>query len=162
MPPREPAASRKTLQLGRWLDRSVGPVLILLVLGLWIETRRGGQVSPPPAMPEKLIAEQERGLYLTAGGKYTDADIAANGRRTASEAFRGFQARHDFNPQPGDRLCPVTRTKAHPECVWIIDGREYEFCCPPCVDEFLRRAKENPDEILDPDAYIATGKDSAI
>jgi hypothetical protein len=105
-------------------------------------------------MPAKVVDDEERELYLTPGGIYTAADIAANGNVTASEKFRGFRAKHDHNPQPGDRLCPITRTKANPDCAWIIAGQTYEFCCPPCIDEFVRLAKESPDAIAPPEAYV--------
>ena len=34
------------------------------------------------------------------------------------------------------------------------DGKTYEFCCPPCVDEFVRMAKETPDQIKAPEMYV--------
>lgn len=105
-------------------------------------------------MPDKIADDEERQLYLTPGGLYTDADIVANGRRTASERFRAFKSSHDMHPQPGDNICPITLTKANPDCTWIIGGKTYEFCCPPCVDEFLQLAKENPAAIGDPATYV--------
>lgn len=105
-------------------------------------------------MPAKILDEQERDLYLTAGGRYTEADIEANRRLTASQKFRGFVAKHDRNPQRGDRICPITQTKANRDCTWIVAGREYAFCCPPCVDEFVRLAKESPEEIQPPERYV--------
>jgi YHS domain-containing protein len=104
-------------------------------------------------MPDKVADAEERTLYLTPGGKYTAADIAANGNRTASEKFKGVKAEHDLKPKPGDKVCPVTMTKANPKFSWVIGGKTYEFCCPPCVDEFVSLAKENPDELKEPDAY---------
>lgn len=95
--------------------------------------------SPPRSFP--IVSARERELYLSPGGLYTAADIEANGRQVPSQKFRGFKAAHDFNPKPGDRLCPVTRTKAHPDCAWIIAGQTHHFCCPPCIDEFLAEAK---------------------
>ena len=59
----------------------------------------------------------------------------------------------DLAPRPGDRICPVTRTKADPRCTWVVNGKEYQFCCPPCVDEFVRAARERPEEIQEPEAY---------
>ena len=81
------------------------------------------------------------------------ADIAANGQATASQRYAGFQAKHDTNPQPGDLLCPITGTKANPRCSWVINGAEYFFCCPPCIDEFVRLAKQgqslpSPDRLV--------------
>jgi hypothetical protein len=99
-------------------------------------------------------AEEERRLYLTAMGKYTEADIKANGAETASRKFKEFQAAHDPKPRPGDRICPVTRTKASPACSWSIDSQGYTFCCPPCVEEFVRTARERPEEVRGAGDYV--------
>ena len=104
-------------------------------------------------MPKGVSNEEERKLFLTAGGLYTAADIKANGGVTGSEKFRGFQPAHDLKPKSGDKLCPVTLTKANPACAWVIGGKTYEFCCPPCVEEFLTLAKETPKEVKEPEAY---------
>lgn len=109
---------------------------------------------PVPEMPQKIVDDAERELYLVPGGKYTRADILANGEQTASERYRGFQARHDVNPQPGDMLCPVTRTKANPDCTWIINGNAYRFCCPPCIDELVQLAKRQPEQLRPPEEFI--------
>lgn len=105
-------------------------------------------------MPASLPADEERQLYLTPGGKYTEADIKANGSVTASEKFKGIISKHDAKPKPGDRLCPISMTKANPEFTWVIDGQPYQFCCPPCVDEFVKSAKEQPESLMPPDTYI--------
>jgi YHS domain-containing protein len=105
-------------------------------------------------MPASLPAAEEQALYLTPGGKYTEADIAANGKVTASQKFRGVISSHDMKPKQGDRICPVTMTKANPKFTWVIDGKPYQFCCPPCVDEFVKLAKEQPEEVKVPDTYI--------
>jgi hypothetical protein len=105
-------------------------------------------------MPQGVSAEAEGKLYLTPGGVYTEADIKANGNMTASQKFKGFRAKHDMRPKPGDKICPVTFTKANPECTWTVGGKKYEFCCPPCVDEFVTWAKEEPDQIKEPEAYV--------
>jgi len=105
-------------------------------------------------MPGSLPADEERKLYLTAGGKYTEADIKANGSMTASQKFKGIKSSHDAKPQPGDRICPISMTKANPEFTWIIDGKPYQFCCPPCVDEYVRLAKERPEELQAPDTFV--------
>ena len=110
--------------------------------------------SHDEGMPAKVAAEEERKLYLTPGGKYTEADIKANGNVTASEKFKGFKATHDLRPKPGEKICPVTLTKANPKCTWIVGGKNYEFCCPPCVDEFVKTAKEQPAEIKEPEDYV--------
>jgi hypothetical protein len=105
-------------------------------------------------MPAKVADEEERQLYLTPGGKYTEADILANGNTTASIKFEGMMSSHDMSPQPGDKICPVTMTKANPQFTWIVGGKPYEFCCPPCVDEFVKMAKTSPDDVLPPGDYV--------
>jgi hypothetical protein len=105
-------------------------------------------------MPAKVADEEERQLYLTPGGKYTEADIRANGSVTASEKFKGQMSAHDMRPKPGDKICPVTRTKANPKFFWVVGGKSYEFCCPPCVDEFVKTAKEQPDQVKEPSVYV--------
>ncbi|CAN5468323.1 hypothetical protein BH11PLA2_BH11PLA2_20970 [soil metagenome] len=104
-------------------------------------------------MPSKVPDAEEQKLYLTAGGKYTDADIKANGGVTASAKFKGLKAEHDLKPKAGDLICPITLTKANPKFSWVIDGKTYQFCCPPCVDEFVSLAKEKPNEIKPPEFY---------
>lgn len=105
-------------------------------------------------MPAKVADEAERQLYLTPGGLYTQADIEANGNVTVSQKFATFQASHDLNPKVGDKICPVTLTKANPKCSWIVGGKSYEFCCPPCVDEFVKLAKSKPEEVKEPEQYV--------
>ena len=68
--------------------------------------------------------------------------------------FKGFKPEHDAKPKPGERICPISRSKANPKCSWMIGGAEYLFCCPPCVDEFVKKAKERPDEVKPPESYI--------
>jgi YHS domain-containing protein len=104
-------------------------------------------------MPSKVADDDERKLYLTPGGKYTEADIRANGGVVASVKFKGLKAEHDLKPKAGEKICPVTLTKANPKFSWVIGGKTYEFCCPPCVDEFVALAKEKPDEIKEPEFY---------
>ena len=107
-------------------------------------------------MPDKVNAEEEVVLYLSPGGAYTEADIKANGGVTASQKFKGVMSSHDMNPKPGDKICPVTLTKANSKFTWIVGGKPYEFCCPPCVDEFLKTAKQNPTALKNPDEYVKT------
>jgi hypothetical protein len=105
-------------------------------------------------MPGKVADREEQELYLTPGGLYTQADIEANGSITASQKFDGLKSSHDLEPKAGDRICPITLTKANPQFSWIVDGKSYEFCCPPCVDEFVRTAKVSPDSIKEPTEYV--------
>jgi hypothetical protein len=140
------------------LPKAILLAIALLFVGLvghrvW----RSAHLSPPRTeaeMPASLAEIEQREVHLSPGGKYTEADIEANGRTVPSHKYRGFQARHDYHPQPGDRLCPVTRTKADPRCTWSVGGQLYQFCCPPCIDEFVRLAKEHPDRVLPPEDYV--------
>jgi YHS domain-containing protein len=116
-------------------------------------TTRAETHDEMPAL-RKVVNEEERKLYLTPGGIYTQADIEANGNVTASEKFAGIPASHDAKPQPGDKLCPISLTKANAKFTWVIGGRSYEFCCPPCVDEFVTMAKERPQEVRAPADYV--------
>jgi YHS domain-containing protein len=105
-------------------------------------------------MPAGVDADEERALYLTPGGIYTEADIKANGSVTAGDKYKGKMAKHDMKPKAGDKVCPITMTKANPKFTWIIGGKTYEFCCPPCIDEYVLLAKTSPKEVLDPGEYI--------
>lgn len=135
------------------------PLTVLLILGLWAYTRFGPDPrADRPAMPAKVTDAEERELYLTPGGCYTTADIEANGRRTASEAYPNFRARHDASPRPGEAVCPVTGTKADSRCGWVVGGRRYLFCCPPCVDEFVHLAKTDPARVRPPEGYVAPSR----
>jgi YHS domain-containing protein len=106
------------------------------------------------AMPASLADEDAKKLFLMPAGKYTQADIAANGNQTGNQKFRGFVPTHDLKPKVGDKICPITLTKANSKCSWIVDGKTYEFCCPPCVEEFVKLAKEQPAEVKDPADYV--------
>jgi hypothetical protein len=106
------------------------------------------------AMPAGVSGDDEKKLYLTPGGRYTADDIKANGGKPASEKFKGVRAVHDMKPKPGDKVCPITMTKANPKFGWVVGGKTYEFCCPPCIDEFLQQAKDKPDEIQEPEFYV--------
>jgi hypothetical protein len=106
------------------------------------------------AAPPRAVSKEEKALFLTPGGIYTAEDIKANGTLTASQKFARFKPAHDRNPKPGDKICPITRTLANPACTWIVGGKTYTFCCPPCVSDFLKLAKEEPDKIKEPGEYV--------
>ncbi|MCE9562407.1 MAG: hypothetical protein K8U57_10170 [Planctomycetes bacterium] len=150
-------ASRFAGRLPKELDGGrielVVPAMTLVGERHWFAVKSEGEWHRNP-MPEKVTAEEERKLYLTPGGKYTEADIKANGGVAASEKFKGLKAGHDAKPKPGDRICPISRTKADPKFTWVIGGQESQFCCPPCVDEFVKKAKERPDEVMPPESYV--------
>ena len=109
-------------------------------------------LSPDAAATERAIAA-ESARYTTPGGKYCAADIEANGRLPASQKYRGERPAHNHEPAAGDRVCPVSRLRADPRFVWIVGRGQYQFCCPPCIDEFVMEAKERPDEVREPDFY---------
>jgi hypothetical protein len=140
------------------LRKAVAPLLALCFAALVVHRIWQSSAVDRDTMMDNMTqlgGEAERALYLVPAGRYTKADISANGPQLPSQHYQGFQARHDFQPKPGDALCPISRTKANPRCTWIIDGETYQFCCPPCIDELVRLAKEHPSELRPPSAYIA-------
>jgi hypothetical protein len=115
-----------------------------------LEAQGGGHGSNAVAM----APQEERTLYLTPGGKYTQEDIDRNGATVPSVKFKGVLTEHDDNPKVGDRICPISKTKANEEFAWVIGGETYTFCCPPCIDEYVTKAKERPDELKPADSFI--------
>ena len=109
---------------------------------------------PAGEMPAKKGTDEERSLFLTPGGAYTAADIAANGATVPTVKYKGVRAQHDDNPKPGDKICPISKTKANPKFTWVVGGKTYEFCCIPCIEEFVVLAKEKPGDIKDPKDYV--------
>ena len=105
-------------------------------------------------MPAGVSSEEARKLYLTPGGKYTEADIKANGNTIPSVKFKGIKSDHNAKPRSGDKICPISMTKANPKFTWVVGGKVYEFCCLPCIDEFVQTAKDKPDQIKDPSDYV--------
>ncbi len=105
-------------------------------------------------MPAKKGTDEEQSLFLTPGGLYTAADIAANGATVPGVKYKGVRASHDDNPKPGERICPVSKTKANPKFTWVVGGKTYEFCCVPCIEEFVALAKEKPGEVKYPKEYV--------
>jgi hypothetical protein len=121
---------------------------------------RPEDISPGPsgdgaaAMPVAASSDEAQRLFLTPGGVYTPADIAANGRMTATQKYGDQMSSHNPHPAPGDRICPITDTLANPRFAWTVGGKIYLFCCPPCIEEFVRKAKTAPGTIRAPEAYI--------
>src|SRR5262245_62641354 len=109
--------------------------------------------SPNPGGAPKPT-EREVALFLTPGGIYTHDDIQKNGNTVPAVKFYGVEWSHDDNPKVGDMLCPVTVQKSDDKCTWWINGKRYEFCCPPCLEKFVRMAKESPDKVKDPAEYL--------
>lgn len=107
---------------------------------------------PSPASPQ--TSAEERNLFLTPGGVYTQSDIAANGNMIASQKFAGMTAHHDMHPQVGARLCPITNTRADARFAWVVGGKTYLFCCPPCVQEFVAKAKKQTRPLPAPETFV--------
>ena len=105
-------------------------------------------------MPDKLGTEEQKKIFLTPGGLYTEADIEANGRAIADIKYRGIKSEHSTMAKKGDKICPISETKANPKFTWVIGGKTYQFCCVPCIEEFVGKAKTTPGEIKPPDAYL--------
>lgn len=140
--------------------RSIAILLAIVFVALVVQRIwRYAAYSPQGVtMPPMIADSDERELFQSAGGKYSLADIAANGTELPSQKYRGFRAVHDLHPQPGDLLCPVTRTKANLACTWIVNGQTYAFCCPPCIPEFVLQAKKRPSEIQPADTFVSKGE----
>lgn len=112
---------------------------------------------PPNVLPStgaKPLTAADRALFLTPGGAYTAEDIKANGNTSVYQKYAGFVAAHDAKPQSGDKICPISETKANPKLTWIIGGKSYAFCCPPCVAEFVAKVKKDPKAAKDPATYV--------
>ncbi|MBU6237871.1 MAG: hypothetical protein KGQ51_08580 [Planctomycetes bacterium] len=118
------------------------------------DLNHGDKSHEDVSMPQKIADDEEQKLYLEPGGHYTAADIAANGNVTPYQKYRGIPSTHDMSPKPGDRICPITETKANPKFVWVIGGKSYQFCCPPCIDEFLQKAKSSDEPLPDPESFV--------
>jgi YHS domain-containing protein len=153
---------RTSLFVGKLPEELVGRRLDVTIPNIRIDGERfrlgfqSGQEShgDTSEMPDKLSDGEDKELYLTIGGRYTAADIAANGNMTAMQKFKGIKSSHNMNPAPGDRTCPISGTKANPKFTWVIDGKPYLFCCPPCVDEFVKMAKGSNDPLPAPESYV--------
>jgi hypothetical protein len=155
------AENKTSLFIGKLPSELVGRKLDVTIPNFRIAGERfrlgfqsGQEAHGDSEMPDKVADDDEKELYLKPGGRYTAADVIANGNVTASQKFKGFRAKHDMNPKAGDLICPITETKANPNCTWIVDGKKYEFCCPPCVDEFVKMAKSATEPLPAPDSYV--------
>jgi YHS domain-containing protein len=105
-------------------------------------------------MPAKRATEEEQALFFTPGGLYTADDIRKNGNTVPTVKYAGIRAQHDDNPKAGEWICPISKTKANPKFTWIVGGKTYQFCCVPCIEEFVALAKDKPGEIKDPSEYV--------
>jgi YHS domain-containing protein len=116
------------------------------------KAKRGSPTSVP--FVQATPAAQVQALFFTPGGAYSLADIKVNGRQTPTVKYQNIMPQHDLNLVKGDYVCPITKTKANPKFSWVVGGQTYYFCCPPCIEEFVKQAKEHPESIRPPQAYV--------
>lgn len=146
--------------VGEIPQAAAGKPLLITIPNLRINGERfrvafnSSETHEEAAMPAKLGMDEESKLFLTAGGIYTYADIKTNGNAIPTVKYKGIRAEHDDNPKVGQKICPISKTKANPKFTWVIGGKSYEFCCVPCIEEFVVLAKQNPGEIKDPTEYV--------
>jgi hypothetical protein len=114
-----------------------------------IDAKVEGAKDPSGEFPNPNYKKSARlrELYLKPGGIYTEADIKANGNTTPVEKFAGKIFKHSKDVKPGDKICPITDQKANAECAWIVNGQRYEFCCQPCVDDFIVMAHDDEEKL---------------
>lgn len=97
----------------------------------------------------------ERGVFSTPGGRYTAEDIAKNGPLAPAQKFEGITSVHDMRPSKGTLICPITMTKANPKFAWWVGGKRYTFCCPPCIEEWVMKAKRANAPLPPPKSFVA-------
>lgn len=107
-----------------------------------------------PTSGTKPISAADKALFLTPGGAYTAADIAANGNTSAYQKYATVVPMHDAKVAVGEAVCPISETKPNPALKWQIGGKVYTFCCPPCIAEFVQKAKTDPASIKSPSEYV--------
>ncbi|MBC8134875.1 MAG: hypothetical protein H8F28_03195 [Fibrella sp.] len=112
---------------------------------------------PTNALPSsggKPLSAADKRLFLLPGGLYTESDIVANGSTSPYQKYASVIPMHDAKVNPGDAVCPISETKPNAKLPWVIGGKTYIFCCPPCIGEFLTKAKTTPSTVKSPEGYI--------
>lgn len=112
----------------------------------------GAMAKRNAAAPQERTAKVTE-LWFTPKGKYTADDIAKNGDLTAYEKFGEVEVDHQ-DPEPGEIVCPISKSKLNPAITWQVGGKTYGFCCPPCIEDLVQRAKEKPETLLPPEGYV--------
>lgn len=87
---------------------------------------------------------ERRVLLTSTGDRYTDRDIDANGRVTASEKYGSVQVTHKMDPNPTMASCPVSLLQADTRLAWFVAGKERHFCCVSCIIDFVDAIKVTP------------------
>lgn len=106
-----------------------------------------------PSGEVRPITAADKALFLVPAGAYTKADIQANGNTSPYVKFAGYVPSHDTQVKSGEMVCPISETRPDPALKWTISGKEYTFCCPPCIAEFVQKAKKTPVAIKAPESY---------
>jgi len=136
----------------------IGLACLALLLGVGIGFVVKPEAPSPPAPGATTGMEQVAKEVLTPGGSYTQADIEANGIVSPFDKYARTMLGDDANahqaPKVGDVRCPITGSRG--TMTWIINGRTYYFCCPPCIIEFVGKAKTDPESIAAPETYLVT------
>lgn len=117
-------------------------------------TPSAAQKAPAPASGASSESENDAQFFRTPGGKYTAEDIRANGDLPPAQKYKEVGHARSGKPVAGDKLCPISKGKANPDVTWVVGGKTYAFCCPPCIEDFVKLAKEKPDEVKDPASYV--------
>lgn len=107
-----------------------------------------------PSSGAKPMSASDKALFLIPGGLYTADDIKANGSTSAYLKYASVVPEHDAKVKSGDAVCPISETKPNRQLTWVIGGKTYTFCCPPCIAEFVKKAKTDPASIKAPEAYV--------
>lgn len=137
----------------------MGKALTLEVKDLEIDGRSFAFVIKVHAAPNsterrRVAAELEKELVMKPRAGYTLADVEAAGGAIPSAKYKGMKAGHTMRANRGDRLCPVSRIKADSRITWVVKGKTYEFCCSPCIVDFVSLAKERPEAIVAPESLV--------
>lgn len=100
-------------------------------------------------------AKVEADVFSSPGGLYTQEDIRKNGSLSPQEKFKGIVSVHDMSPTKGTLICPITKTKANNQFYWWVGGKKYTFCCPPCIEEWVLKAKKGKESLPEPETFLA-------
>lgn len=145
---------------GRMSPELMGKHLTLEIKDLEIEDRKFAFVIKLPSAADptgrsRVATDLERELVLKPRAGYTQADVEAAGGVIPSAKYKDVRPGHSMRAMRGDRLCPVSRIKADSRISWNVKGRTYQFCCSPCIVDFVSLAKERPEEIVAPENLVS-------
>jgi YHS domain-containing protein len=145
---------------GRMSPELLGMHLRLEIKDLEIEGRKFAFVievpgAADPTRRSRVATDMERELVLKPGAGYTQADVEAAGGIIPSAKYKDVSPGHSMRAMRGDRLCPVSRIKADSRISWNVMGRTYQFCCSPCIVDFVSLAKKRPEEIVAPENLVS-------